>query len=169
MTSQALEERARRNSMTHHEQMLDAQAGCAPCKLCGGKALVTDAGTGMGYYIGCENSGAFHAATGCMVDPQRLSGWAYNVMDWWNRLHTPTAPSSDKGEDHVPNLRNMVGLGDEPDNMVATGESLEWLIKQLIAWPERVDQRFTTNDRFLRQSAALTLAALKPEALEGEG
>ncbi|HEX7857361.1 MAG TPA: hypothetical protein VF503_27070 [Sphingobium sp.] len=75
---------------SHHEQMIDAQAQCVPCKLCHGKAVITDAGPGSGYYIRCENSGVFRAANGCMVGDQRLGGWAYNVMDWWNRLHQPS-------------------------------------------------------------------------------
>jgi hypothetical protein len=72
----------------HHEQMAHAQSGCVPCKLCGGKAIITDAGIGAGYYIKCENSGRFRASKGCMLDEVRLGGWAYNVRDWWNRLHS---------------------------------------------------------------------------------
>lgn len=83
--------REARNRLSHHEQMLDAQAGCVPCKLCGGKAVVTDAGTGAGYYVRCENSTNFRDYKGCMIDERRLSGWAYNVMEWWNRLHAQTA------------------------------------------------------------------------------
>jgi hypothetical protein len=80
-----------RDRLTHHEQMLDAQAGCVPCKLCGGNAVITDAGVGAGYYIRCRNSVSFRDYKGCMLDERRLGGWAYNVMDWWNRLHTPAA------------------------------------------------------------------------------
>lgn len=77
-----------RNSLIYYEQMQDAQAGCVPCKLCRGKAIITDAGCGAGYYIRCENSGSFRAAQGCMINDVRLGGWAYNVMEWWNRLHS---------------------------------------------------------------------------------
>lgn len=35
-----------------------------------------------------------------------------------------------------------------------TREELAWLAAQLAAWPTRVDARYTTNDRFLRMSAA---------------
>lgn len=73
--------------MTHHEEMLDAQKGCVPCKLCGGSAVVTDAGTGAGYYIRCSNSRHFRDSSGCLIDERRLGGVAYNVMRWWNRLH----------------------------------------------------------------------------------
>ncbi|PTQ64864.1 IS605 OrfB family transposase [Sphingomonas sp. PP-CE-3G-477] len=83
--------REARNRLSHHEQMLDAQAGCVPCKLCGGKAVVSDAGEGYGYYIGCENGNKFRLSTGCIIDERRLGGWAYNVMEWWNRLHAQTA------------------------------------------------------------------------------
>jgi len=85
-------ERVRRDALNHHDQMLDAQAGCVPCKLCGGKAVITDAGTGAGYYIQCDNSLSFRDYNGCLLDERRLSGWAYNVMDWWNRLHAVSAP-----------------------------------------------------------------------------
>lgn len=79
--------REARELLSDFEQMNDAQAGCVPCKLCGGKAVVTDAGTGAGYYVRCENSTNLRDYKGCMLDERRLSGWAYNVMEWWNRLH----------------------------------------------------------------------------------
>lgn len=85
-------EKTRRDALNHHDQMLDAQAGCAPCKLCGGKAIITDAGIGAGYYIQCGNSLSFRDHKGCMLDGRRSGGWAYNVMDWWNRLHSVTTP-----------------------------------------------------------------------------
>lgn len=81
-----------RDALNHHEQMLDAQAGCVPCKLCAGSAIITDAGIGAGYYIQCGNSLSFRDSKGCMLDGRRLGGWAYNVMDWWNRLHAVTTP-----------------------------------------------------------------------------
>jgi len=83
-------EHKRRQALSDHEAMADAQAGCIPCKLCGGKAVITDAGLGAGYYVRCENSGRFRAREGCMIEDRRLGGWAYNVMDWWNRLHAKT-------------------------------------------------------------------------------
>lgn len=78
--------------MTHHEEMLDAQAGCVPCKLCGGCAVITDAGPGAGYYIACAGSTNWRDSTGCLISERRLGGWAYNVRDWWNRLHSVDAP-----------------------------------------------------------------------------
>lgn len=92
MTDSRTEHR-RRQALSDHEAMIDAQAGCVPCKLCGGKAVITDAGVGAGYYIACENSGAFRASQGCMITERRLGGWPYNVMDWWNRLHSKAAPA----------------------------------------------------------------------------
>ncbi|EQB06245.1 hypothetical protein [Sphingobium baderi] len=86
---------AARHNMPVFKQMLDAQDGCVPCKLCGGKAIITDAGIGAGYYIRCSNHVNFRASRGCMIDGCRLGGWAYNVMDWWNRLHSPTPSSAD--------------------------------------------------------------------------
>lgn len=76
-----------RRDLTDHEQMLDAQSQCVPCKLCGGSAVISDAGLGAGYYIRCGNSLSMRDSKGCMLDERRLGGWAYNVMDWWNRLH----------------------------------------------------------------------------------
>lgn len=73
--------------LSDREQMLDAQAGCVPCKLFGGQAIISDAGRGAGYYIRCENSVRFRDYTGCLIDERRLGGWAYNVRNWWNRLH----------------------------------------------------------------------------------
>lgn len=86
-------EHSRRQALSDHEALIDAQAGCLPCKLCGGKAVITDAGVGAGYYIACENSGAFRAYQGCMITERRLGGCAYNVMEWWNRLHSTPAPA----------------------------------------------------------------------------
>lgn len=98
MTTTEAALRDARQRLNEYEQMQDAQAQCVPCKLCSGKAIITDAGPGAGYYIRCENSGAFRAAAGCMVGDQRLGGWAYNVMDWWNRLHSQPPASSTAGE-----------------------------------------------------------------------
>lgn len=92
-------ERARRDALAYHDQMADAQAMCLPCKLCGGNAIISDAGTGAGYYIRCRNSVSFRDSSGCMLDERRLGGWAYNVMDWWNRLHAPAAAL--RGRDRV--------------------------------------------------------------------
>lgn len=74
--------------LTHHEQMVDAQAGCVPCLLCGGRAVISDAGSGAGYYIECSNNRRFREDRGCLINERRLGGSAYNVRDWWNRLHT---------------------------------------------------------------------------------
>lgn len=80
-------EAERRSRLNNHEQMADAQSMCAPCKLCGGAAIIADAGPGAGYYIRCSNSTSFRPNKGCLISDQRLGGWAYNVMEWWNRLH----------------------------------------------------------------------------------
>ena len=48
----------------------------------------------------------------------------------------------------------------------------EWLVKQLRAWPERVDMGKTTNITYLMQSAADEidrLAALSPRPVVGQG
>lgn len=79
-------EEKRRRGLTHHEQMLDAQSKCVPCGLCGGQAVITDAGCGAGYYIACKNYTKLRADQGCLISDRRLGGWAYNVMEWWNRL-----------------------------------------------------------------------------------
>lgn len=81
-----MSERTRRNSLTHDEQMHDAASQCIPCKLCGGKAIITDAGPGYGYNIECENATRFTRQT-CLQSGTRISGWAYNVSDMWNRLN----------------------------------------------------------------------------------
>jgi hypothetical protein len=84
----------RRRALSNDAAMADAESLCVPCKLCGGKARISDAGSGWGYYIRCEGVRGFRPHLGCMVSEQRLSGWAYNVMEWWNRLHSqPPAPS----------------------------------------------------------------------------
>jgi hypothetical protein len=82
-------EKARRSSMSFDAQMREAEESCPPCKLCGGKAEIKDAGSGWGYYIGCSNSD-FAMAQGratCLQSGTRLSGWAYNVADMWTRLN----------------------------------------------------------------------------------
>lgn len=78
--------------MTHEEERIDAQAKCVPCKLCGGAAKITDAGSGWGYFIACENASVKRERIqqGCMVGETRISGHAYNVMKLWNRLHGPS-------------------------------------------------------------------------------
>lgn len=61
--------------------------------------------------------------------------------------------------------RSELGIG--KDNMLAD----DWLIKQLAAWPLRVDPQCTTNLRFLMESAALSLhlsAASARGAAEGD-
>lgn len=80
-----------RHALSEHEQMADAQAQCVPCKLCGGSAVITDAGIGAGYNIRCSGSTTWRPSNGCMVSDRRLGGWAYNVMEWWNRLNSTAA------------------------------------------------------------------------------
>lgn len=80
-----------RRNLSDFEQMIDAQCQCVPCKLCGGSAVISCAGEGAGYYIACENGNKYRPSGGCLINERRLGGWAYNVMDWWNRLHSNAA------------------------------------------------------------------------------
>jgi hypothetical protein len=50
-------------------------------------------------------------------------------------------------------------LDNEKDYLIATDDQLPWLIAQLANWPIRMDERYTTNARFLMNSAAATLRA----------
>ena len=90
MTEATKVEQVDREALTDHEQMADAERQCIPCKLCGGRAKITDAGVGAGYFIECANGSAFRKSEGCLLAERRLGGWAYNVMEWWNRLHAAT-------------------------------------------------------------------------------
>lgn len=127
-----------RRDLSHHEQMLDAQSQCLSCKLCGGKAIIRDAGIGAGYYIACENGGTFRSSDGCLINDRRLGGCAYNVMEWWNRLMTtPTPPIEGRDADvERENMRWFSGqrrlsldfyspmYGDDDD------QSEEWRVTQ---------------------------------------
>ncbi len=46
------------------------------------------------------------------------------------------------------------------DVFIATGDDLDWLIRQLAYWPTRIDDDKTTNMSFLMGSAARTLQAM---------
>lgn len=83
---EASEQSRRKAINSHDEQMLDAQSQCVPCKLCGGKAVISDAGPGYGYNINCENAG-WMGKPKCLQSGARISGWAYNVSDRWNSLN----------------------------------------------------------------------------------
>lgn len=48
---------------------------------------------------------------------------------------------------------------DHFDPATITPDELAWLAAQLAEWPTRVDERFTTNHRFLRMSAAAFILA----------
>ena len=51
------------------------------------------------------------------------------------------------------------------DTMIPTDpERLRWLCEQLIAYPDRIDERKTTNIKFLMASAARTIAHLADKA-----
>lgn len=68
----------------------------------------------------------------------------------------------------------LIGLADKAiaedrDHMIATGDDLLWLIAQLACHPIRVDEECTTNDRFLRLSAAATLRALATKETNQHG
>jgi len=93
---------------SHNDQMRDAQSRCVPCKLCGGKAEITDAGVGFGYWIKCSNSHE-RAKPECCQSGTRISGWAYNVSDLWNRLNAspPTAPTVQEAA-RVPDFSDWV-------------------------------------------------------------
>jgi hypothetical protein len=93
-SGEARAEQSDRSRLSHYEQMLDAQSKCVPCKLCGGKAVISDAGPGSGYYISCGNSDPLGRSKGCLISERRLGGWAYNVMDWWNRLQVSATAAS---------------------------------------------------------------------------
>ena len=88
-------ERNRRDTLTDDEQMREAEAACVPCKLCGGKAKIEDAGPGWGYVIGCENYA--RREDSCYQYGARISGWAYNVADRWNELNR-----TDLAQAHAP-------------------------------------------------------------------
>ncbi len=92
-------DKARRNALTFDEQMREAEASCAPCKLCGGKARITDAGPGWGYYINCERAydRMQKGREICLQSGTRISGWAYNCSELWNGLNaTPTPQEGEK-------------------------------------------------------------------------
>ena len=93
----AAETKRRRAIESHHDQMLDAMTQCAPCRLCGGKAIIGDAGPGHGYYIECSGAERFRKPT-CLQGGTRVSGWAYNVSDLWNRLNAAPTPPDSAGE-----------------------------------------------------------------------
>lgn len=48
----------------------------------------------------------------------------------------------------------------------AQGEQAEWLVEQLLRWPERVHPDRTTNDRFTRYSMAASFIAREAEIAE---
>ena len=87
---EGVERQRRRAIASHHDQMLDAMAQCVPCRLCGGKAIIGDAGPGHGYYIECSGAERFRNPT-CLQGGTRISGWAYNVSDLWNKLNAAPA------------------------------------------------------------------------------
>lgn len=60
--------------------------------------------------------------------------------------------------DLLERLRAAIAADD--DHMNARGEYLTWLAAQLVFYPERVDPTRTMNDRFLRMSAAATMASM---------
>lgn len=91
-------ELSRRRSLSNDAAVADAESLCAPCRLCGGKAKITDAGPGCGYYIRCDGINRHRRSLGCMIDDQQLGGWAYNAMDWWNRLHAVSPSHETRGE-----------------------------------------------------------------------
>jgi len=129
--------RAARNRLSDYEQMIDAATTCIPCKLCGGKAVISDAGIGAGYYITCENSRKFRPHTGCMIGQERLGGWAYNVADWWNRLHALAAAIPPEQDGYAEGYRQaVVDAAEEADaNAHAdceVAESIAAMIRKLV-------------------------------------
>jgi len=145
------DERKRREALSDHEAMAEAQSGCVPCKLCGGKAIISDAGEGAGYYVRCENSGAFRASQGCMVTDCRLGGWAFNVMEWWNRLHSLPAPdtATSVAEEWCAYMDEAVSKAPEP--LRKLGEYLSGLLDE---------DQWKTSERLL--NAAVITAPQAP-------
>jgi hypothetical protein len=134
---------ADRKRLSHHEQMLDAQAGCVPCKLCGGNAVISDAGIGAGYYVQCSNSFNFRDSTGCLINNRRLGGWAYNVMDWWNRLHATPPASASVADEARERKRAMAIIAKSwadrgfPDSAEQIAEQDVWVVDAMLAFAAR--------------------------------
>lgn len=99
----------------------------------------------------------------------RAEGFAEDEAAWRACEHYAAAlPTPIPLPDELREMRERLGIDDD-DNFVASGEDLEWLAKQLVAWPHRrIDPERTMNDRFLRQSAAMTLLTLTATKPSGQ-
>jgi len=124
------DERNRRRRLSDEEAQRDAEASCVPCKLCGGKAVISDAGPGWGYYINCEKHNGRKGE--CFQSGTRISGWAYNVADRWNELNAPAAPDLvelvEAAEGLIPAALHFGGL---TDAHLAAIERLETIIAKI--------------------------------------
>lgn len=80
-----------RHKLSLRGQLLDAQKSCCPCRLCGGAAVIKDAGPGFGYFIYCENSYATSNPS-CLQAGVSIRAWAYACSELWNKLNKPVAP-----------------------------------------------------------------------------
>lgn len=119
-------ERNRRYTLTFDQQMREAEASCVPCKLCGGKAVISDAGPGYGYNINCEHW--MQRRNECFQGGTRISGWAYNVADRWNELNAiPAADARPVQDDAASRRRKIMG---HMDDRAATDARAEALLKR---------------------------------------
>lgn len=80
-----------RHKLSLSAQLEDAQKSCCPCRLCGGAAVIKDAGPGFGYFIYCENSYATSNPY-CLQAGVTIRAWAYACSELWNKLNAPVAP-----------------------------------------------------------------------------
>lgn len=165
------EEADRRHAMRHHEQMLDAEKMCVPCKLCGGDAKISDAGTGAGYYIECSNSTNWRDSTGCLISERRLGGWAYNVMEWWNRLHAATPANGEQVEradeaDRVELAAFLATYANEADGDLVNRNPCD----PLLTWGilRRIAATLSTPTEDARERVKALEEALEPFAREAD-
>lgn len=158
-------ERARRDAMRHHEQMLDAEKLCVPCKLCGGAAKISDAGTGAGYYISCSNSTTWRDSTGCLINERRLGGWAYNVMDWWNRLHDAT-PANDEQVERAKEVAHRIVCEFRPAGWPAKEDEIARLLMLTFPTPtEDARSRVKVLEEALAMIGSMNAPAAEPTAV----
>lgn len=139
-----------------------------PCPFCGGEAhpgtvsyhrplndVEWEDGSPItiAHFVSCASCGASSRTTIAGGHQTRTKAVAA-----WNTRPAAPVPDETAGALVSPRLRALVDA--DRDHMVATTpDDLEWLIEQLIMWPERIHPGRTTNSRFLRYSMAATLLA----------